>query len=209
MEREGLLLRVPEADRVLLGPELIRLAREVDMGTVLRELAGARLGELSETLRETVTLSVAAPDGGLDLVHQVDGPQHLVPRSWLGRRFPLHASSSGKLLLATYDAERLERFLREPLVKLTSSTITKPGALRRELKRVREEGSATTIDELEQGLSGVSVGIHSETGTLLGAVNVSGLSQRLDDAGRRVAVEQTRSVVDELEAALRRTRDGA
>jgi IclR family acetate operon transcriptional repressor len=209
MEQEGLLLRVPEADRVLLGPELIRLAREVDMGTVLRELAGARLGELSETLRETVTLSVAAPDGGLDLVHQVDGPQHLVPRSWLGRRFPLHASSSGKLLLATYDDERLERFLREPLVKLTSSTITKPGALRRELKRVREEGSATTIDELEQGLAGVSVGIYSETGTLLGAVNVSGLSQRLDDAGRRVAVDQTRSVADELEAALRRTRDGA
>jgi DNA-binding IclR family transcriptional regulator len=180
------------------------------MGTVLRELAGARLGELSETLRETVTLSVAAPDGGLDLVHQVDGPQHLVPRSWLGQRFPLHASSSGKLLLATYDDERLERFLREPLVKLTSSTITKPGGLRRELERVREQGSAATVDELEQGLAGVSVGISSETGTLLGSVNVSGLSQRLDDAGRRVAVEQARSVVDELEAALRRgARDGA
>ena len=210
MEREGLLLRVPEADRVLLGPELIRLAREVDMGTVLRALAGARLGELSETLRETVTLSVAAPDGGLDLVHQIDGPQHLVPRSWLGQRFPLHASSSGKLLLATYDDERLERFLREPLVKLTSSTITRPAALRRELERVREQGSATTIDELEQGLAGVSVGIYGETGTLLGSVNVSGLSQRLDDAGRRMAVGQTRSVVEELEAALRRgMRDGA
>ena len=117
MEREGLLLRIPEADRVLLGPELIRLAREVDMGTMLRELAGARLGELSETLRETVTLSVTAPDGGLDVVHQVDGPQHLVPRSWLGQRFALHASSSGKVLLAGYDDERLERFLREPLVE--------------------------------------------------------------------------------------------
>jgi DNA-binding IclR family transcriptional regulator len=210
LEREGLLLRVPEADRVLLGPELIRLAREVDIGTVLRELAGARLGELSEALRETVTLSVAAPDGGLDLVHQVDGPQHLVPRSWLGRRFPLHASSSGKVLLSTYDGERLERFLREPLVDLTPSTITKPRALRRELKQVREQGFATTVDELEQGLAGVSVGIFSETGALLGAINVSGLGQRLDEAGRRRAVEHTRGVVDDLEAALRRgTRDAA
>ena len=210
MEREGLLLRVAEADRVLLGPELIRLAREVDMGTVLRELAGARLGELSEALRETVTLSVAAPDGGLDIVRQVDGPQHLGPRSWLGKRFPLHASSSGKVLLSTYDGERLERLLREPLVALTPSTITKPRALRRELERVREQGYAATVDEIEQGLAGVSVGIFGETGALLGVINVSGLSQRLDEAGRRRAVEHTRGVVDGLEAALRRgTRDAA
>jgi DNA-binding IclR family transcriptional regulator len=210
MEREGLLLRVAEADRVLLGPELIRLAREVDMGTVLRGIAGARLGELSEALRETVTLSVAAPDGGLDIVHQVDGPQHLVPRSWLGKRFPLHASSSGKVLLSTYDGERLERFLREPLLALTPSTITTPRALRRELKQVREQGYAATVDEIEQGLAGVSIGIFSETRALLGVINVSGLSQRLDEAGRRRAVEHTRSVVDDLEAALRRgTGDGA
>ena len=210
MEREGLLLRVPQEDRVLLGPELIRLARGVDMGTVLRELAGARLGELSEALRETVTLSVVAPDGGLDLVHQVDGPQHLVPRSWVGRRFPLHASSSGKVLLSTYDSERLERYLREPLLALTPSTITTPRALRRELKQVREQGFAATVDEIEQGLAGVSVGIFSETGAVLGAINVSGLSQRLDEAGRRRAVEQMRGLVDDLEAALRRgTRDAA
>jgi IclR family transcriptional regulator, acetate operon repressor len=210
MESEGLLLRVPEADRVLLGPELIRLAREVDMGTVLRELAGPRLGELSEELRETVTLSVAAPDGGLDLVYQVDGPQHLVPRSWLGKRFPLHASSSGKVLLSTYDRERLERFLRGALPGLTPSTIMTPRALRRELKQVREQGYATTVDEMEEGLAGVSVGIFSETRALLGVINVSGLSQRLDEAGRRRAVEHTRRVVVDLEAALRRgMRDAA
>jgi DNA-binding IclR family transcriptional regulator len=204
MELEGMLLRVPEADRVLLGPELIRLAREVDMGTVLRELAGPRLRELSEALRETVTLSVTAPDGGLDLAHQVDGPQHLVPRSWVGQRFALHASSSGKVLLATYDGDRLERFLSEPLEALTPATITTPRALRRELERVREERCAATIDEMEEGLAGVSVGIFNETGVLLGAINVSGLSQRLDEAGRRRALEHTRIVADDLEAALRR-----
>jgi DNA-binding IclR family transcriptional regulator len=210
MEREGLLLRVPEADRVLLGPELIRLAREVDMGSVLRELAGPRLGELSDALRETVTLSVIAPDGGLDLVHQVDGPQHLVPRSWLGKRFPLHASSSGKVLLSSYHGERLERFLREPLQKLTPSTITTPRALRSQLNRVREQGYAATVDEMEQGLAGVSVGIFNETRMLIGVINVSGLSQRLDTRGRQRAVEHARRVVEDLEAALRRgARDAA
>src|SRR5919198_6019510 len=48
MEREGFLLRVPEADRVLLGPELVRLARRVDTAILLREVARGRLGEMSE-----------------------------------------------------------------------------------------------------------------------------------------------------------------
>jgi DNA-binding IclR family transcriptional regulator len=184
MESEGLLLRVPQADRVLLGPELV--------------------GELCAAVRETVTLSVLAPDGGLDLVHQVDGPHHLVPRSWVGQRFPLHASSSGKLLLSSYDDERLERFLRDPLPRVSASTITSPRALRRELEQIRAQGYATTVDELEDGLAGVSVGVLDDSRTLTGAINISGLAQRLDEDGRRRAIEQTRAVVREIEAALRR-----
>lgn len=209
MQSEGLLLRVPQADRVLLGPELIRLARHVDMGTLLREVARARLGELSEAVRETVTLSVVAPDGGMDLVYQVDGPQHLVPRTWLGQRFPTHASSSGKLQLSTYDEQRLARFLRDPLPALTRHTLTTRRALREELERIRASGYASTMDELEEGLGGVSVGIFSEAGALIGTVNVSGLSQRLDDAARRRIVEHMRDAVEDIEAALQQGRRAA
>jgi DNA-binding IclR family transcriptional regulator len=204
LEAEGVLVRVPASDRVLLGPELIRLAREVDVGTVLLELARPSLGRLSEAVRETVTLSVIAPDGGLDLVHQVDGPQHLVPRSWVGLRFPLHASSSGKLVLSTYDKVRVERFLQDPLPRVACSTITSRRALRRELAQVREQGFATTVDELEEGLAGVSVAIFSEERTILGTVNVSGLGQRFDAAARRRAVDRMRDCIAEIESALQR-----
>jgi DNA-binding IclR family transcriptional regulator len=203
MEQEGLLLRVPEDDRVLLGPELVRLARQVDMATLVREVARGELAELREAVRETVTLSVVAPDGSLDLVYQVDGPQHLVPRSWVGQRFPLHASSSGKLLLSTYDDERLERFLRDPLPAVTPHTITTRRALREELERTRARGYASTVDELEEGLAGVSVGIFGESGGLVGVINVTGLSQRFDETTRQRAVDQMRDVVDDIEASLR------
>jgi DNA-binding IclR family transcriptional regulator len=206
LEQDGLLLRVPQGDRVLLGPELVRLARQVDMGTLVREVAHSRLGELGEAVRETVTLSVVAPDGGLDLVYQVAGPQHLVPRSWLGQRFPPHASSSGKILLSTYDKERLERWLRDPLPALTEHTITSRRALRRELEQVRERGYATTVDELEEGLAGVSVGIFGESDALVGVINVSGLSQRLDEAARRRAAAHMKDVGADIQAALRQGR---
>ena len=209
MEQDGFLLRVPQTDRVLLGPEFIRLARQVDPGTLLREVAQSRLGDLSAAVRESVTLSVVAPDGGLDLVYQVDGPHHLVPRSWVGQRFPPHASSSGKILLSTYDEERLEQYLRQTLPALTPHTITTRRAVRDELELVRTRGYASTVDELEEGLSGVSVGIFGEAGDLIGAINVSGLTQRLDEAARRRAAEHLSDVVDDIEAALHHGRRAA
>jgi len=120
LEQEGFLLRIPGDDRVLLGPELLRLARKTDEQLLLREVARPVIGDLVTGVRETVTLSVIAPDGGLDVVAQVDAPARLRPHSWVGQRFPLHASASGKVLLATYDEERLDRFLEEPLPRFTS-----------------------------------------------------------------------------------------
>ena len=202
MESEGLLIRIPKEDRVLLGPELLRLARQIDVGSLLREVSRGRLDELSEDLGETVTLSVVAPDGELDIVYQVSGPQHLVPRSWLGQRFALHASSSGKVLLATHDDHDLKRLLPGPLPPLTPHTITSRRALRLELERVRTQGYAATVDELEEGLAGVSVGIFDDANVLLGTINVNGLTQRLDDAARRRAIDRMRPVVDDIESGL-------
>ena len=181
MEDERLLLRVPGADRVVLGPELLRLARAVDPGAVLLGLARAQLAGLNEELRETVTFSVVAADGGLDVVYQADGPQHLVVRSWIGQRFPLHASSSGKVLLASYDEPALARFLRRPREALTPATITAASALRQELEAVREQGFGASVDELEAGLASVSVGVQGDSAALVGIVNV----ERAQPAARR------------------------
>jgi DNA-binding IclR family transcriptional regulator len=145
---------------------------------------------------------VVAADGGLDVVYQADGPQHLVVRSWTGQRFPLHASSSGKVLLAGYDDARLAAFLRRPRAALTPATLTSAGALRRELARVREQGFAASVDELEEGLASVSVGVHGDAGALVGVVNAHGLSLRFDAAARAGAVERMRVLVADLEAAL-------
>ena len=204
LEQEGFLLRIPGDDRVLLGPELLRLARNTDEQLLLREVARPIVGDLVEIIRETVTLSVVAPDGGLDLVSQVDAPAQLRPQSWVGQRFPLHASASGKVLLATYDEERLARFLGEPMARFTPATITTAAALRAELGRVREQRYAVSRDEEEEGLSGISVGIHGPTDELLGALTVGGPTQRLDRQRGRHAVDHLLRAAGQVETALRR-----
>jgi DNA-binding IclR family transcriptional regulator len=204
LEQEGFLLRIPGDDRVLLGPELLRLARNTDEQLLLREVSRPIIGELVATVRETVTLSVVAPDGGLDLVSQVDAPAQLRPRSWVGQRFPLHASASGKVLLASYDDERLERFLLEPLARFTPSTITTAEALLADLERVRKLRYAVTRDEDEEGLSGIATGIRGQADELLGVLTVGGPTQRLDRQRGRHAVDHLLSAAGRIEAVLRR-----
>ena len=203
LEQEGFLLRNPGDDRVMLGPELLRLARHTDEQLLLREVSRPIIADLVETLRETITLSVVAADGGLDLVYQVDAPHQLRPRSWLGQRFPLHASASGKVLLSTYDEGRLEGFLHEPLVRFTQSTITTVDALRSELDRVRELRYAFVIDEEEEGLSAVATAIHGQTDELLGVLTVAGPTQRLDPRRGRHAVDHLLRAADQIESVLR------
>ena len=59
LEQEGFLLRIPGDDRVLLGPELLRLARNTDEQLLLREVARPIISDLVATIRETVTLSLS------------------------------------------------------------------------------------------------------------------------------------------------------
>ena len=127
----------------------------------------------------------------------------------MGQRFPLHASASGKVLLATYDEERLERFLLEPLVRFTPSTIATAEALRSELERVRELRYAFVIDEEEEGLSGVATGIHGLTDELIGVLTVSGPTQRLDPHRGGHATDHLLGAAGQIESVLRRGRESA
>jgi DNA-binding IclR family transcriptional regulator len=209
LEQEGFLLRVPGDERVLLGPELLRLARNTDEQLLVREVSRPVIGDVVAAVRETVTLSVVAPDGDLDVVFQADAPHQLRPRTWVGQRFPLHTSASGKVLLATYDEERLERFLSEPLARFTPSTITTAESLRAELDRVREQRYAVSRDEEEEGLSGLATGIHGQEGELLGVLTVGGPTQRLDRQRGRHAVDSLLRAAGRVESVLQRGRKSA
>ena len=201
MEEERVLVRVPEEDRVLLGPELVRLARSVDLQQMLLDTARRPLAELAATTRETVTLTVVRPDDSLDVVHQVDAARLLQPADWVGRVFPLHASSSGKLLLASLPPRRVDELVAAPLEAVTQRTLTDRAALDDELARVRERGYAEIEDELEEGLASVSVAVHVR-GRLVAMVNVSGPTLRLPLRVRPAIARQARDTARFLEAAL-------
>jgi len=203
LESEGLLVRFPEHDRVVLGLELQRLARAVDVREVLVEASRRPFEELADMTRETITLTVVEPDGTLAVVKQIDPPHLLKIADWMGRRYPLHASSSGKLLLSTLSDEQLAPMLSTPLERCTEWTITDPNLLRRELDDVRANGFAVIVDELELGIASISIGIRVRQ-RLAGMLNVTGPTLRFDDAAREAAVPQALTAARSVEFAFDR-----
>ena len=106
---------------------------------------------------------------------QVESRHFLGTGQWVGRRVPYHCTAVGKVLLAFGGVDWRTR---RPARAAHPATIVDPAALAGELERVRRDGCATAIDELEVGLS-----IARRTGRRrVAALSISGPTLRLDAA---------------------------
>ena len=119
------------------------------------------------------------PDG--DLVHyvdQVDTPNPVQVRDWTGARAPLHAVSSGQVLLAFRTPGAIDRYLDKPLERFTERTLVEPDEVRERLREVRRQGFTWAIEEFDPGISSVAAPIADASGEVIAAVHIHGPSYR-------------------------------
>jgi DNA-binding IclR family transcriptional regulator len=124
-------------------------------------------------------------------VSQVRGPAALSTHNWVGQGTPLHATSSGKVLLAHAPEAVRKDALSRALQRFTPATITDPEVLRQDLDHIVEQGWGATVEEYEVGLSAVAAPVRAADGDVIAALSVSGPSFRMDAEsfprlGRRV-----------------------
>ena len=171
LERGGLLLRDVDGD-FLPGPLFERYAARRDHDALLAEAARPELLALAERTRETINLAV--PRGGTVVqVDQVDSDYLLGSRDWVGVSVPAHTSALGKVCYAWGGLALPQGDLARP----TPATLT-ASALARALPEIRARGWASTVDELEPGLTGVAAPVLVD-GALVAALGVSGPTSRL------------------------------
>jgi IclR family transcriptional regulator, pca regulon regulatory protein len=93
----------------------------------------------------------------------------------VGARYPAHATSLGRVLLAGLSEEMLDSYLHTMTpVQLTSNTVTDKCRLRTIIVEVRQQGYATTVDELDYGITALAVPIRRNDGKTIAALNTSG-----------------------------------
>jgi IclR family acetate operon transcriptional repressor len=175
---EGLVARSQATEAYRLGPEAIALGARALRSNDLRKVSREYLEALARQSDETATVEVLVEEQVL-IVDEVHSRKWLHASPSVGTRYPAHATSTGKVLLAYLSEADRKSLLRPPLAQPAQKTITSLTVLREEFARVRERGYAIAIGELEDSYSAIGAPVRDHEGRVVAAVSIGGLSSRL------------------------------
>ncbi|MGV3654564.1 MAG: IclR family transcriptional regulator domain-containing protein [Noviherbaspirillum sp.] len=154
-------------------PRVIELGYAYFASMNLPALARPAMRELAATVQETCSLGVL--DGEWVIMIAREEPQMPLRLDLaVGRRLPAYAHSLGRPLLAALDAQAWEEYVRRAdFRKLSPYTVTSRSALEKSLRQVRAEGYSVVVDEIKDGIGGISVPICDHAGAVVAAMTVS------------------------------------
>ena len=111
LESEGMVSRDHESGVFRLGPEIIAMGGRALRANDLRSVAHTELDALAQMVGEAATLEILM-DGQTLILEEVVS-NHVVA-SWqsVGTRYPAHATSTGKVLLAFLPQSELQAALK-------------------------------------------------------------------------------------------------
>lgn len=157
-----------------LGFGILKLASTIPGRLSLVALARPVIEALAEQYKETVNLAVLREEYAVN-VDQAMGPSTLATYDWLGSLTPLHATSSGKVLLAGLSSDERGRILKATkLPQRTAKTIRTRTALEKELLQVVKDGYAQALEEFEMGINSYAAPVRNHLGVVVGAISISG-----------------------------------
>ncbi|MFF3909602.1 IclR family transcriptional regulator [Streptomyces sp. NPDC001848] len=181
LEARGLVEQSGERGKYRLGFGIVRLAGAVTGRLDITQQGRPVCERLAEEIGETVNIAVMQEHYAINL-YQVRGPGAVVAHNWVGELTPLHATSSGKIMLAHLPAKERAALLAEAgLQKLTPHTISSKAKLEKNLAEARERGYAWTLEELEIGLHAMAAPIRDREGQVIASISASGPSYRFTE----------------------------
>ncbi|CAB3813371.1 IclR family transcriptional regulator [Achromobacter sp. K91] len=96
-----------------------------------------------------------------------------------GKGMAPHAAASAKAILAFQAPKVIDAALAEPLPRLTAHTCVDSRRIRDEYAQVRQQGYATCIGEIDEGLAALGVPVHLPHLGVIYSLGVTGPLQRL------------------------------
>ena len=178
LAEHGFLERAGGSD-YKLGSRIFELGSLANRQRQLREVALPYMADLRQVSKQTVHLAVLIGTEVMyvEIVRSRDAPR--MP-SEVGGRLPAHAAGVGKAMLAFSPEPTVQAVLATGLPAVGPRTITAPGLLLRELRRIRELGIAYESEESGHGIGCAASPILGPDGTVVAAMSISGWSGKLD-----------------------------
>jgi DNA-binding IclR family transcriptional regulator len=163
-----------EAGRYSGDLKLAFLGSAVTSHFDLQAYVRPHLVKLQTETNHTCNLGVLSGDAGVYL-DKLESPEafRIKLYSDIGKRFPLHCTGMGKILLAGMQPAERRKILGRKLRSFTPHTITDPVVLERELREVQRDGYAVDREEITRGIMCVAAAIQNGEGHTLAAISVA------------------------------------
>lgn len=183
LEEEDMLKKDPSSEVYSLGMAVFQLGNVYRDSLELRSVALPIMQALALSVGETVLINIIS-DFQKITIEKVNGPQGLRPAIKVGHVLPVHIGSSGKVLLAFMEKEKIDEWLqKQELQAFTEHTIINKEVLKKELEQIREIGYAVGFEERTVGGAGVSAPIFDYSGKVIASLSVVGPDTRIKNFG--------------------------
>jgi DNA-binding IclR family transcriptional regulator len=178
----GMVDYAPATSTYSVGLRVFELgATAIEQGGFGARLVGP-MEELARRCNESVSLGVLNA-GSVLIVQRIESPEILRADIRPGTRMPLHASASGKALLATMTDPEIDRLLPESQLPASARmTHRHRVGLLAEIRLIGERGYAKQEEEFVEGISAVATPVLAAGGRALAALSIAGPSSRFGEA---------------------------
>lgn len=140
------------------------------------------MGWLADRSMEAVSLAVKNGSSAL-IVRRYESAHILRAEIGLGTRMPLHASASGKVLLAGLTREQIDQlYPAEQLPEDGFPRANTKTTLLRELEKIKRDGFTTATDEFTPGVAAIAAPVLDRDGQTVAALSIAGPTNRFERA---------------------------
>lgn len=163
----------------LLRPKVLELGAAYLESMNIEQVTRTHLEELARITSDSAALCVL---DDVEIVYVARASVRTLVRleAHVGSRFPAHATSTGRVLLAGVSQDRLDRYLQTTRFEaLTERTVTDPGRLRTIIEDCRRMGYSVVEDELAYGVIALAVPVHDQQRRVVASLNSSSHSRRI------------------------------
>ena len=192
LQNEGFLTRLADGSYGL-GSELVAVGSYAQRGNHLWQAAHPVLVALGAEIDERVTLEALSTDPqgipAMLVVDEISAEHVLGIREFVGNHLPIHATSTGKVILAFVSAEERNKLLAHKLEKLTPNTLD-ASTIAVSASKIRQQGYAEANEELAQGLIAAAVPIFDTHSQPCAAISVVVPAVRIDPPRKQAILQK-------------------
>jgi len=204
----GYVTRLPGRRGYALGARVLHLGQAFMSQIDLPRRAQPHLDHINAVTGEAVNLAVLQGDTVVTLLKREARHAVRVDTGALGMAEAVHASATGKAMLAWLPENEIHRILKlRGMTRFTDATFTDSDMLIEELRHVRRNGFALDKEECQPGVTSVAAVIRNHTGAVVGAIGASTPTLRADESHLIGMQQEVLSAARTLSAEFGQTGD--